>query len=175
MTNTIKGFLQGQEASTVRDIATHGVQSGAIGELIYTADVVDFFNRYYSDIEAVVTEYLEGITGMQYYDLLNYELMRDLENYANVFFEEEDTYLDITLDLAEQLAEEDNEDWNELTEDEQQEISLDYMDDVEIDIQDVDKVQFVNLAVDIVAQELAEERGGHLRPCRRHTETHREA
>ena len=156
MTNTIKEFLQGQEQSTVRDVATHGVQSGAIGRLIYTSDVVNFFDRYYNDIEAVITNYLEGITGAQYYDLLNYELMRDLENYANVFFEEEDTYLDITLDLAEQLAEEDNEDWNELTEDEQQELSLDYMDDVELEIQDTDKVQFVYLAVEIVAQQMQE-------------------
>ena len=154
--NTIREFLNGQEASTIEDVAEYGVQSGAIGSLIYTNDVVDFFNRYYSEIEAVVTNYLEGVTGAQYYDLLNYELMRDLEDYANVFFEEEDTYLDITLDLAEQLAEEDNEDWNELTEDEKQELSLDYMDDVEIDIQDVDKVQFVNLAVEIVAQQMQE-------------------
>ena len=157
MTNTIKGFLQGQEESTVKDVATHGVQSGAIGELIYTSDVVNFFNRYYSDIEAVITEYLEGITGAQYYDLLNYELMSDLENYANVFFEEEDTYLGITLDEAKKMAEEDNAtEWDDMDEEEQEELSIDYMDDVELDIQDTDKVQFVNLAVEIVAQQMQE-------------------
>ena len=157
--NRIEEFLQGQEQSTIEDVAKYGIESGAIGELIYTKDVVNFFNRYYSDIETVVTDYLEGITGMQYFDLLNYELMRDLENYSNVAFEEEDTYLNITLDLAEQLAEEDNEDWNELTEDKKQELSLDYIDDVEIDILELDKVQFVYLSVEIEAQRLAEEKG----------------
>lgn len=154
--NTIKEFLQGQEASTIEDVANYGVQSGAIGSLIYTSDVVDFFNRYYSDIEAVVTNYLEGVTGEKYYDLLNYELMNDLENYLNVAFAEEDTYLNIMLDKAEQLAEEDNEEWHELTGGEQEELIIDYMEDVVIDIQDVDKVQFVALAVEIVAQQMQE-------------------
>ncbi|MGI4245469.1 DUF7222 domain-containing protein, partial [Klebsiella pneumoniae] len=95
MTNTIQAFLQGQEASTVKDVATHGVQSGAIGKLIYTSDVVNFFDSYEQDIEAVITEYIEEVTGQQYYDLLNYELMRDLENYANVEFEDEDEYNNI--------------------------------------------------------------------------------
>ena len=154
--NTIQEFLQTEEASTVKDVAEHGIESGAIGRLIYTSDVVNFFDSYYGDIEAVVTEYLEGITGVQYYDLLNYELMRDLENYSNVEFEEEDTYLNIMLDKAEQLAEEDNEDWNELTGVEQEELIIDYMEDVVIDIQDNDKVQFVYLAVEIVAQDMTE-------------------
>lgn len=154
--NRLQEFLQGYEESTIRDVAEHGVQSGAIGELIYTSDVVDFFNRYYNEIEAVVTEHLEGITGVQYFDLLNCELMRDLESYSNVFFEEEDTYLNIMLDKAEQLAEEDNEDWNELTGVEQEELIIDYMEDVVIDIQDTDKVQFVALAVELVAQNMVE-------------------
>ena len=42
---------------------------------------------------------------------------------------------------------------------EQAEAIFEVMDDVELEIQDVDKVQFVNLAVEIIAQELAEERG----------------
>lgn len=156
---TIKEFLQGQEQSTIEDVAKYGIESGAIGELIYTKDIINFFNRYYSEIEAVITDYLEDISGMQYFDLLNCELMRDLENYANVSFEEEDTYLNIMLDKAEQLAEEDNEDWHELTGVEQEELIIDYMEDVVTDIQDLDKVQFVYLAVEIEAQRLAEEKG----------------
>lgn len=153
--NTIKEFLQGQEASTVEDVAEHGINSGAISELIYTSDVVNFFNRYYNDIEAVITDYLEGVTEQQYYDLLNYELMSDLENYANVFFEEEDTYLNITLEKAKRLAEEDNEEeWEYMDEEEQEELVIDYMEDVDIDIQENDKVQFVALAVELVAQDM---------------------
>src|SRR5699024_12241552 len=89
MTNRIQEFLNGYEESTVRDVATHGVESGAIGSLIYTNDVVRFFDQYEQDIENVITEYLESVTGEQYYDLLNYELMRDLEDYANVEFQQD--------------------------------------------------------------------------------------
>ncbi|QVD57983.1 hypothetical protein BT3_022 [Staphylococcus phage BT3] len=159
MTNTIKGFLQTEEASTVKDVATHGVQSGAIGKLIYTSDVVNFFDRYEQDIEEVITDYLEGITGAQYYDLLNYELMSDLENYANVEFQHEDTYHEIEYDLAENMASDEIEDFDDMDEEEQAEAVFEAMELVELEIQDTDKVQFVNLAVEIVAQELAEERG----------------
>ena len=158
MTNTIKEFLQRQEESTVKDVATHGVESGAIGELIYTSDVVDFFNRYYSDIETVVTEYLEGITGDQYFNLLNYELMSDLENYANVEFQSEDTYIELQFELAEKIASQD-EDFEDMNEDEQQESIIESIDYIDMDIQDNDKVQFVNLAVEIIAHELAYEMG----------------
>ena len=156
MTNTIKGFLQTEEASTVKDVATHGVQSGAIGRLIYTSDVVNFFDSYYGDIEAVVTEYLEGITGVQYYDLLNYELMRDLENYSNVEFEDEDEYNNIQFDLAENIASDEIEGFEDMDDMEQAEAIFEAMDDVELEIQDTDKVQFVNLAVEIVAQQMQE-------------------
>lgn len=159
MTNTIKGFLQTEEASTVRDIATHGVQSGAIGRLIYTSDVVNFFDRYEQDITEVITNYLEDVTGAQYYDLLNYELMRDLENYSNVEFEDEDEYNNIQFDLAENIASDEIEGFEDMDEAEQAEAILEAMNDVELEIQDTDKVQFVNLAVEIVAQELAGERG----------------
>lgn len=155
MTNRIQEFLNGYEESTVRDVATHGVQSGAIGSLIYTSDVVDFFNRYYSDIEAVVTEYLEGITGMDYFDLLNYELMSDLENYANVQFQSEDSYIELEFEMAEDMARNEIEGFEDMDEDEQNEAIIECIDFVELEVQDVDKVQFVNLAVEIVAQELA--------------------
>ncbi|XWX32932.1 hypothetical protein ARTTLWGJ_CDS0065 [Staphylococcus phage PG-2021_35] len=159
MTNTIKGFLQTEEASTVKDVATYGVQSGAIGRLIYTSDLVNFFDRYEQDIEAVITNYLEDVTGAHYYDLLNYELMRDLENYANVEFEDEDEYNNIQFDLAENIASDEIEGFEDMDDMEQAEAIFEAMDDVELEIQDTDKVQFVNLAVEIVAQELAGERG----------------
>ena len=156
MTNTIKGFLQTEEASTVKDVATHGVQSGAIGRLIYTSDVVDFFDRYEQDIEAVITDYLEGITGVQYYDLLNYELMRDLENYSNVEFEDEDEYNNIQFDLAENIASSEIEDFEDMDEADQADAIFEAMEFVELEIQDTDKVEFVNLAVEIVAQQMQE-------------------
>lgn len=155
MTNTIKGFLQTEEASTVRDVATHGVQSGAIGRLIYTSDVVNFFDRYEQDIEEVITDYMQGVTGIDYFGLLNYELMSDLENYANVNFQHEDTYHEIEFDLAENIASNEIEGFDDLDEEEQVDAIYEAMEFIELEIQDTDKVQFVNLAVEIVAQELA--------------------
>ena len=154
--NTIKQFLQGQEESTVKDVATYGVQSGAIGKLIYTSDVVNFFDRYEQDIEEVITDYLEGVTGVQYYDLLNYELMSDLENYANVEFQHEDTYHEIEYELAENIASSEIEGFEDMDEREQADIIFECLEFAELDIQDVDKVQFVNLAVEIVAQQMQE-------------------
>ena len=156
MTNTIKGFLQTEEASTVRDVATHGVQSGAIGRLIYTSDVVNFFDSYEQDIEAVITDYLEGVTGAQYYDLLNYELMSDLQDYANVEFQHEDTYHEIEFDLAENIASNEIEGFDDMDEEERVDAIYEAMEFVELEIQDTDKVQFVNLAVEIVAQQMQE-------------------
>ncbi|WRW34330.1 hypothetical protein CF7_0146 [Staphylococcus phage CF7] len=155
MTNTIKGFLQTEEASTVKDVATHGVQSGAIGRLIYTSDVVNFFDRYEQDIEEVITNYLEGITGAQYYDLLNYDLMRDLENYSNVEFEDEEEYFELQFNQAVNIANADIEGFEDMDDEEQDEAIHETMDDVELEILDTDKVQFVNLAVEIEAQRLA--------------------
>lgn len=154
--NTIKGFLQTEEASTVRDVATYGVQSGAIGRLIYTSDVVNFFDRYEQDIEAVITNYLEGITGAQYYDLLNYELMSDLEDYANVELLGEYEYTELQFELAENIASNEIEGFDDLDEEEHVEAVFEAMELVELEIQDTDKVQFVNLAVEIVAQQMQE-------------------
>ena len=156
MTNTIKGFLQTEEASTVKDVATYGVQSGAIGRLIYTSDVVNFFDRYEQDIEEVITDYLEGVTGGQYYDLLNYELMNDLEDYANVEFQHEDTYHEIEFDLAENIASNEIAGFEDMDEEEQVDAIYEAMEFIELEIQDTDKVQFVNLAVEIVAQQMQE-------------------
>lgn len=159
MTNTIIEFLQGQEDSTVKDVAIHGVQSGAIGKLIYTTDVVKFFDEYEQDIENVITEYLEGITGMHYFTLLNYELMNDLENIANVHFQSEETYTELQFELAERIAYDSVEDFEDLSESEKEDVIFESFYDVELEIQDTDKVEFVNLAVEIEAQRLAEERG----------------
>ena len=156
MTNTIKGFLQTEEASTVKDVAEYGVESGAIGRLIYTSDVVNFFDRYEQDIEAVITDYLEGITGVQYYDLLNYELMNDLQDYLNVEFQHEDTYHEIEFDLAENIASNEIEGFEDMDEEEQVDAIYEAMESVELEIQDTDKVEFVNLAVEIVAQQMQE-------------------
>lgn len=154
---TIKEFLQRQEESTVRDVANYGVQSGAIGELIYTKDVVKFFDNYRQDIETVVIDYLESVTGVQYFDLLNYELMNDLENYVNVEFQHEDIYIEMEYQKAVEIARNDIEGFEDMTEDEQDEAITECLDLVELDLQDSDKTQFVNLAVEIVAQDMTEE------------------
>ncbi|WFG33917.1 terminal repeat-encoded protein [Staphylococcus phage vB_SauM_JDYN] len=155
--NRLQEFLQEQGTSTVKDVATHGVQSGAIGELIYTADVVDFFNRYYSEIEAVILEYAEELTHGQFYDLANSELMEELNEYTNLEFTTNDEMLELISEEAFKQAEEDNaEEWDNMDVHEIEEIVFDYMETLEVLPTEQDKVQFVYLAVEIVAQQMQE-------------------
>lgn len=159
--NTIKEFLQGQDESTVKDIAEHGINSGAIGELIYTEDIVAFFDRYYNDIEDVVVEYAEELTHGQFYDLANMELMELFNSELNTSFSTIDEMLEILQDKAYNKAMEDNSDeWEDMDEEEQEEqeeLILEYMEDLDLlDEMEENKVQFVYLAVELVAQDMLE-------------------
>lgn len=159
MTNTIKEFLQNEEQSTVKDVATYGVESGAIGELIYTKDVVDFFNRYEDDIEAVILDHVEGLSGDTFYDLTNMELMETLNEYTNLEFTTIDEMLELLHEEAFKQAEIDNaEEWDDMDEYEIEELVFDYMETLEVLPTDQDKINFVCLAVEIVAQNIIEER-----------------
>ena len=159
MTNTIKEFLQGQEESTVKDVATYGVESGAIGELIYTKDVVNFFNRYEDDIEAVILDFVEGLSGDTFYDLINTELLESLNEYTNLEFTTGDEMIELLSEKAFEQAEVDNaEEWDDMDEYEIEELVFDYMETLEVLPTDQDKINFVCLAVEIVAQNIIEER-----------------
>lgn len=157
--NTIKQFLQGQEQSTVKDVAEYGLESGSIGELIYTEDIVAFFDRYYNDIEEVVVEYAEELTHGQFYDLANMELMELFNSELNTSFSTIDEMLEVLQDKAYNKAMEDNADeWDDMDEEEQEELVFDYMEDLELlDEMEENKVQFVYLAVELVAQDMVEE------------------
>ncbi|BCG66271.1 hypothetical protein [Staphylococcus phage vB_SsapH-Golestan101-M] len=153
--NRLQEFLQGYEESTVKDVAEYGIESGAIGELIYTEDVVNFFNSYYSEIEAVITEYAEELTHGQFYDLIDTELMELFNSELNTSFTTGDEMLDLLQDEATQLAETDVN-WYDMDEEEQEELIMDCMDDVEVLPTTTDMVQFVALAVELVAQDMQE-------------------
>lgn len=153
--NRLQEFLQGQEQSTIEDVAKYGIESGAIGSLIYTEDIVNFFNRYYSEIEAVILEYAEELTHGQFYDLIDTELMELLNSELNTSFTTEDEMLDLLQDEATQLAETDVN-WYDMDEEEQEELIMDCMDDVEVLPTTTDMVQFVYLAVELVAQDMQE-------------------
>ncbi|AVP40370.1 hypothetical protein HOS99_gp129 [Staphylococcus phage phiSA_BS1] len=155
--NKLQEFLQGQEQSTIEDVAKYGIESGAIGSLIYTTDIVKFFDRYYNDIEAVILEYAEDLTHGQFYDLTNTELMELFNSELNTSFTTGDDMLDMLLEEARNLAMKDlAEEWDDMDEDEQEELVFDYMDFVEVLPTKQDKVQFVALAVELVAQDMTE-------------------
>lgn len=155
--NTIKQFLQGQEASTVEDVATYGIESGVIGELIYTQDILNFFDRYEDDIEAVITNFVASITGDIFYDLTNMELLENLNEYTNTEFTREDEMLEMLHEKAFKQAKEDNAaEWDDMDEDEIEELVFDYMEDLEVLPTKQDKLNFVALAVEIAAQDMAE-------------------
>ena len=158
MTNTIKEFLQNEEEGTVKDVAEYGLESGAIGELIYTEDIVAFFDRYEDDIEAVILDHVEGLTGDKFYNLTNMELMETLNEYTNLEFTTIDEMLELLHEEAFKQAMEDNaEEWEDMDEEEQEDIIMDYMDDVEVLPTKQDKINFVCLAVELVAQDMVVE------------------
>ena len=158
--NTIREFLQGQEESTVRDVAAYGIESGVIGELIYTKDILNFFDDYEDDIEAVVTNFIEEMTGYKFYDLTNMELLESLNEYTNTntSFTTTDEMLDLLHEKAYSQAMEDNaEEWEDMDEDDKEELVFDYMEDLEVLPTKQDKINFVCLSVELVAQDMVVE------------------
>jgi len=160
--NTIREFLETREAEGtmhIGDLAEFGLMSVAPGELMYNEDIINFFDNYYTDIENTVIDYVEGTIGGEFYDLTNMELLSDLNNYTNLEFTTEDEMLEMLREKAEQEAIADNEDdWDNMDEDEQEELIFDYMEDLEVLPTDQDKINFVCLAVELVAQGMIEER-----------------
>lgn len=164
MVNSIYSYLVTGEAQgviNIGDIAKYGVDEVAPGGLIHYEDIVDFFDKNLEDIEAVIIEYAEDLTLGTFYDILNVELMELLNNEINSSFTEESEMLDLMRDEATQLAET-HEDWYDMDDEGQEEIIFDCMEDIEVLPTTMDKVQFVNLAVELVAQDIIEERGEDL-------------
>ena len=158
--NTIKNFLETREAQGtlhIGDLAEYGVMNVGHNELIYNEDILNFFNRYEDDIEAVILEYVEDLTHDTFYDIINVELMELLNSEINTSFTEYEDMLDLMQDEATQLAET-HVDWYDMDEEEQEELIFDCMNDVEVLPTDQDKIKFVCLAVELVAQNIIEER-----------------
>ena len=159
--NTIREFLETKEAEGtmhIGDLAEFGVMNVAHKELMYNEDILNFFDDYEDDIEAVITDYVEGITGDTFYDLTNMELLEELNDYTNLEFTTIDEMLELLHEEAFKQAEEDNaEEWDDMDEEEQEELIMDYMDDVDVLPTEQDKLNFVCLSVELVAQDMVVE------------------
>ena len=83
--------------------------------------------------------------------------MELLNSEINTSFTEEGEMIDLMREEATQLAET-HEDWYDMDEEEQEEVIFDCMEDIEVLPTTMDKVQFVNLAIELVAQDIIEER-----------------
>lgn len=162
MTNTIKEFLETKEAEGtmhIGDLAEFGVMNVAHKDLMYDEDILNFFDDYEDDIEAVILDHVEGLTGDKFYNLTNMELMETLNEYTNLEFTTIDEMLELLHEEAFKQAEVDNaEEWDDMDEEEQEDIIMDYMDDVEVLPTKQDKINFVCLAVELVAQDIIEDR-----------------
>ncbi|XWX31982.1 hypothetical protein BIPXVNHO_CDS0101 [Staphylococcus phage PG-2021_27] len=157
MTNTIKEFLEGKESYTVEDLANHGLMSGVIGELISNYDIVKFFDNYEQDIENEMMELADMDLGIETYDpLTDYELIEELRS-DMLDFDSEEEKTEVIMELAGEQVREDYHDEienEEMTEDEVDELVMDYMADIEPKISDNDKIQWVKLATEYVAQKM---------------------
>lgn len=157
MTNTIKEFLEGKELYEVRDLAEHGLMSGVIGELISNYDIVKFFDNYEQDIENEMMELAEMNLGIQTFDpLTDYELIEELRS-DMLGFDNEEEKTDVIMSEARSQVEEDYSEEienGEIDEDEVDDLAMDYMADIEPKISDNDKIQWVKLATEYVAQKM---------------------
>lgn len=161
MVNSIYSYLVTEEAQGVihiEDIAKYGVEEVAPNGLIFNEDIVDFFDNNLEDIEAVIIEYAEDLTHGTFYDIVNIELMELLNDEINTSLTEESEMLDLMREEATQRANNNNEDWYDMEEEEQEGLIWDCMEDIEVLPTTTDKVQFVNLAIELVAQDIIEER-----------------
>lgn len=159
--NTIREFLETREAQGtlhIGDLAEYGVMNVGHNELMYNEDILNFFDQYEDDIEAVITDYVEGITGDTFYDLTDMDLLEELNDYTNLEFTTTDEMLELLHEEAFKQAEEDNaEEWDDMDEDDKEELVFDYMEDLEVLPTKQDKINFVCLAVEIVAQDMVVE------------------
>ena len=160
--NTIREFLETREAQGtlhIGDLAEYGVMNVGHNELIYNEDILNFFNRYEDDIEAVILNFIEEITGDTFYDLTNMELLESLNEYTTLDFTTIDEMIELISEKAFKQAEVDNaEEWDDMDEYEIEELVFDYMETLEVLPTDQDKINFVCLAVELVAQIIIEER-----------------
>lgn len=158
--NTIREFLETREEQGtmhIGDLAEYGVMNVGHKELMYDEDILNFFKQYEDDIEAVILEYVEGVTGETFYDLTNMELLDELNRYFNVDFTSTDEMLELLHEEAFKQAEEDNAaEWDDLDEEEIEELVFEYMDDIEVLPTKQDKINFVCLAIELVAQKMVE-------------------
>lgn len=160
--NTIREFLETKEAEGtmhIGDLAEFGVMNVAHKDLMYDEDIINFFDDYEDDIEAVVTDYVEGITGDTFYDLTDMDLLEELNDYTNLEFTTIDEMLELLHEEAFKQAMEDNaEEWEDMDEDDKEDLVFDYMEDLEVLPTKQDKINFVCLAVELVAQDIIEDR-----------------
>ena len=160
--NTIREFLETKEAEGtmhIGDLAEFGVMNVAHKDLMYDEDIINFFDQYEDDIEAVILDFVEGLTDDTFYDLTNMELLESLNEYTNLEFTTIDEMLELLHEEAFKQAEVDNaEEWDDMDEEEQEELVFDYMEDLEVLPTEQDKINFVCLAVELVAQNMMEER-----------------
>ena len=160
--NTIREFLETREAQGtlhIGDLAEFGVMNVAHKDLMYDEDIINFFDQYEDDIEAVILDFVEGLTGDTFYDLTDMELLEELKEYTNLDFTTTDEMLDLLHEKAYSQAMEDNaEEWDDMDEDDKEELVFDYMEDLEVLPTKQDKINFVCLAVELVAQDIIEDR-----------------
>ena len=160
--NTIREFLETKEAEGtmhIGDLAEFGVMNVGHRELMYDEDIINFFDRYEDDIENVVINYAGSVTDDTFYDLTNMDLLETLNENTNVHFTATDEMLDLLHEKAYSQAMEDNaEEWEDMDEDDKEELVFDYMEDLEVLPTKQDKINFVCLAVELVAQDIIEDR-----------------
>lgn len=162
-------WLLGQEVETVEDainlLNNVRCENADVSHLVYNYDISSWVYEH----EDAILEIINGLIDTDLHDLddINWEQHDDLANVLNNWESGEsryDVWRESVLEEAVEMAEEENEDWDSLDEDERLEIVNEALDvlfyryDV-FELTKTDKAQLAWLSFEYEAQNLAEEFG----------------
>lgn len=160
-------WLEGSEAKTEEDainlLQNVQCENADVGHLVYNNDI----SAWVYDNEEAILEIINGLVGADLHDLddINWAQHDDLSSVLNNWNSGNsryDTWREDVHEEAVELAEDDNEDWEELDEEEQQDVineALDYLFyqyDV-FELTSADKAQLAWLSFEYEAHNLAED------------------
>lgn len=127
-----------------------GSEMGAIESLTYSRDIDDFFNYFNNEINVVMNAYYgvdatpDGITQLQNEHAFMFDNLASLDERMSELYDQ--TKKDVMGDYP-------NE-WASMDFDELDQLTMDYMQDKELELATLDKVYITWLVIDIVMGEL---------------------
>ena len=163
MNNSIKNVLETMENKGtlhIGDLAEFGLMNVAPNGMIYNNELINFYDNHYNAINETVLKFIDDISNEELPSIETVQAMGILNQYTLLDFTDEEEFLNLALEQANKEIREDytEQELEEMGEDELDSLEMDYMGDIDPLPTKQDKINFVTLAVELVAQEIIDER-----------------